>query len=401
MKQRSRLQIFVLIDALGWWLLEGRDFLDDWLPHRRPLRTVLGFSSGAIPTILTGLPPATTGHWNLLYYDPQGSPFHWVRRFSFLPQSLMDHRITRRLVTEMGRRMLGMGPGFECCVSPRLLPWFNWVEKKNIYDRGGISGAPSIFDQLGDQGVSFRVYSYHEASDAEILRRAESDLENSDASFFFVYLCEMDMFLHLHCHEPSKIEEKLRWYKQGLERMFELARRIDPDARLTVTSDHGMAPVQHHFDLLRELEPLGLKMPEDYLAVFDSTMARFWFFNDRARRLVNDAFADLPCGQWLTDENLKREGVFFSDRRFGEQIYLLNPSWLLSRSDFNGMGWMPSGMHGYHPDDSYSHAVFLASHKPEREMYNIADVYLCMCEAAQIPHRGCSPALAGTTSEAH
>jgi len=35
---------------------------------------------------------------------------------------------------------------------------------------------------------------------AEILKKTESDLRNSDASFFFVYLCEMDMFLHLHCH---------------------------------------------------------------------------------------------------------------------------------------------------------------------------------------------------------
>jgi len=182
MSRTRPISIFVLIDALGWRYLDGRSFLDEWLPYRRPLRTVLGFSSGAIPTILTGLPPATTGHWNLFYYDPQGSPFRWMRQLRFLPQWLLDHRITRRLITELGRRVLGMGPGFECCVSPRLLPWFNWVEKKNIYDRGGITGAPSIFDQLSKDGIAFRAYSYHELSDTEILKRAESDLEQSDAS---------------------------------------------------------------------------------------------------------------------------------------------------------------------------------------------------------------------------
>ena len=66
MSQRPQMQIFVLIDALGWRFVEGRDFLNDLLPYRSPLRTVLGFSSGAIPTILTGVPPAVTGHWNLL-----------------------------------------------------------------------------------------------------------------------------------------------------------------------------------------------------------------------------------------------------------------------------------------------------------------------------------------------
>jgi hypothetical protein len=124
-------------------------------------------------------------------------------------------------------------------------------------------------------------------------------------------------------------------------------------------------------------------MPEDYLAVFDSTMARFWFFNHRARQAVNTAFANLPCGRWLTDDDLETGGVLFADRRFGEQIYLLDPGWLLSRSDFNGAGWMPSGMHGYHPEDSYSDAIFLASHLPGFEVQTIADVYPCMREAAQ------------------
>ncbi len=381
---RSRpLSLVVLIDALGWRYLENQSFLEHWLPYRRPLRTVLGFSSGAIPTILTGLPPATTGHWNLFYYDPEGSPFQWMKYFRFLPQSVVDHRITRRLVTEVGRRFLGMGPGFECCVSPRLLPWFNWVEKKNIYDRGGITGAPSIFDQLAVEGISYRAYSYHESSDAEIFRRAESDLENSDATFFFIYLCEMDMLLHLHCHEPAQIKLKLDWYAANLERLFERARRLDPEARLTLISDHGMTPVRNHFDLLGRLEPLGLRMPEDYLAVFDSTMARFWFFNDRARQAVANAFDSLPCGRWLTDEELTSAGVFFSDRRFGERIFLLHPGWLLSRSDFNGAAWMPAGMHGYHPDDSYSDAIFLTSHPPSFEVKTIADVYPHMREGAQ------------------
>jgi len=103
--------------------------LADLLPYQRPLRTVLGFSSGAIPTILTGLPPARTGHWNLFYYDPKGSPFQWLRLFRFLPKKVLDHRVTRKIVKELGRRVLGMGPLFECCVSPALLPWFNWVNR--------------------------------------------------------------------------------------------------------------------------------------------------------------------------------------------------------------------------------------------------------------------------------
>lgn len=384
MNSKRPISIVVLIDALGWKYLEQRPFLDKFLPYRRGVRTILGFSSGAIPTILTGKPPAVTGHWNLLYYDPQNSAFRWARYFDFLPQRVLDHRFTRRVVTEVGRRFLRMGPSFECCVSPPLLSWFNWVEKKNIYSEGAISGAASIFDDLSRRGIPYRAYSYHELSDTDILDRAEADLKGTDARFFFIYLSEMDMFLHLHCDQSEQITSKLRWYEDRIAKLFELARTIDSDAHLSVISDHGMTPVSHHYDLLGELEPLGLRMPDDYLAVFDSTMARFWFFTEAARRFVVDRFSALPCGRWLLDDELKREGVFFPDGRFGEQVFLLHPGWLLSRSDFNGARWMPAGMHGYHPDDPYSDAILLSNYeRPGSPVQHIADVHRHMCGSIQ------------------
>ena len=96
----STVALFVLIDALGWTYLQDREFLNDWLPYRTPLRTVLGFSSGAIPTILTGEDPAKTGHWNLFYYDPRRSPFQWMRRLDFLPDQVLDNRISRKLIQQ-------------------------------------------------------------------------------------------------------------------------------------------------------------------------------------------------------------------------------------------------------------------------------------------------------------
>jgi hypothetical protein len=377
-----RLHLFVLIDALGWQFLQGRDFLSDLLPFRTSLRTVLGFSSGAIPTILTGLPPAQNGHWNLFYYDPVGSPFRWLRHFSFLPDGILNHRVTRKLLKEMGRNLLGLGRNFECCVSPRLLHWFNWVEKRNIYDRGGITGAPSIFDQLSEEGIPYRVYSYHAWSDEEILKRARRDLKAGQCSFFFLYLCEMDRFLHDHCKDQAQVEKRLGWYASGLRDLFEFARKLDSEATFTVFSDHGMTPVKHHYDLLGQVEALGVDMPSDYLAVYDSTMARFWFFNPRARQGIVERLKTLSCGRIVPEEEQRQLGIWFPDRRYGELIFLMNPGWLIARSDFNGRGWMPAGMHGYHPDDQYSDAIFLSNRKPRTAMRTIADIYECLREAA-------------------
>lgn len=376
--RQKQLSVFILIDALGWRYVEGRDFLNDLLPHRQPLKTVLGFSSGAIPAMLTGVPPAVNGHWNLFYFDPQGSPFRWFRHFLFLSDRLLDQRITRRLLKEAGRRLLGLGPLFECCVSPRLLPYFNWVERRNIYDRGGITGAPSIFDQLHEQGVPYRVYSYHHSTDAEILRDAGRDISNETASFYFLYLSEMDMFLHMNCNAPEKIEERLRWYDRELRKIFAAARQANKEATFTIVSDHGMTPVTRHYDLLQHFEGTKLRMPGDYLAVYDSTMARYWFFTERARQEILGILSQVSCGRLLSDAELKRLGIFFPDRRFGEAVFLLDPGWLFSRSDFNGSSWMPSGMHGYDPDDSYSDGVFLSNRRPPSKVNSVQDVHTCM-----------------------
>ena len=87
MKADQRISIFVLIDALGWPCAEMHGFLADALPDRKSLRTVLGYSSGAIPTILTGYPAGPHGHWNLLYFDPSGSPSAGSDTFNFFRTS--------------------------------------------------------------------------------------------------------------------------------------------------------------------------------------------------------------------------------------------------------------------------------------------------------------------------
>jgi predicted AlkP superfamily pyrophosphatase or phosphodiesterase len=257
------------------------------------------------------------------------------------------------------------------------------VEKRNIYDRGGISGARSIFDQLSEKGIPYRVYTYHHWTDEEILRHALKDVRESDASFFFVYLSEMDMLLHDHWKEPQRAEQRLRWYAGRLRELFDSARETDADVTLVVTSDHGMTPVREHYDLIKQVESLGFSMPEDYLAVYDSTMGRFWFFSGRARQEFSALLSTLPCGRILPDDELRQLGILFPDRRYGEIIFLLHPGWLISTSDFQVRGWTPTGMHGYHPDDPYSDAVFLSNRKPLSEMRSIADVYQCLQEAVE------------------
>jgi hypothetical protein len=373
--------IFVLIDALGWKVIEGRRFLDALLPFRRPLRTVLGFSSGAIPTILTGRLPSETGHWNLFYFDPKGSPFWWLRYFRFLPPWALDHRVGRKLLKELGRRFLGLGPLFECCVKPSVLRYFNWVERRNIYEPRGITNTRSIFDELLSHNISHRVYTYHDMNDRQIVNKALQDIAKGQAQVLFLYLSELDMFLHTHCNDSGKVGDRLHEYDLDLARLYEAARERCGAVSMTIFSDHGMTPVREHYDLVRDIEALPYRSPADYLTVYDSTMARFWFFSDEARVAITKVLSANRCGRILSDAELRRLGVLFEDRRFGDLVFLLHPGWLIAESDFNGHSWKPAGMHGYHPEDCYSDAVFLSNRRPPFPVESIADVFRCMKEA--------------------
>jgi hypothetical protein len=122
-----------------------------------------------------------------------------------------------------------------------------------------------------------------------------------------------------------------------------------------------MVDVRVTVDVMARVAALPFRRGRDYLAFFDSTMARFWWHDPRARDAITAALAAEPRGRWLSQAELAREGVAFADARYGDDVFLLEPGALLVPSF---MGRSPlAAMHGYdpaHPDM----AGILASNRP-------------------------------------
>jgi hypothetical protein len=75
--------------------------------------------------------------------------------------------------------------------------------------------------------------------------------------------------------------------------------------------------------------------------------------------------------------------VYFEDHRYGEMIALLAPGCIVAESGFNGSGWRPAGMHGYHPDDPYASAVYLSSATPQQKPKTVREIFSIMQGAAR------------------
>ena len=96
--------IFILIDALGWEWVKPHPFLRSIAPYRRPLESVLGFSTSAIPSILTGLYPQEHGRLTLFQRAQGRSPFADLKLLCAMPPALVENRYVRYGTKLLARR---------------------------------------------------------------------------------------------------------------------------------------------------------------------------------------------------------------------------------------------------------------------------------------------------------
>jgi len=395
---KALLPLFVFVDACGWEIIKKDPFLASIAPNRRRLTSVFGYSSACVPSILSGRRPVEHRNWNYFVYDPANSPFRSLRCLRWLPSALTGRRIFRRLLSRLIKKRLSFRGYFDLYNIPfQHISLYNFSERKNPLQPGGLNQGPNIFDYLAQRHVDYFVsdpgreeFFNHTALMAAV--KAEQ------IDFSFQYWPGLDGLLHALGNRSPEISVKLRVYEDWIGQLLTAAREHYAETRLYVFSDHGMANCDILLDIKKEMEALPVRIPNDYAVVYDSTMARFWFFNDRARELVTNRLQEIPNGRIVPDEELKELGALFPDRYFGELIFLAKEGVLIVPSH---MGARPiRGMHGYHPTDIHSYASLCSNQEniPEN-VTSITDLFQLMTRDADLAKaRNVAPGMAVCTA---
>ena len=382
---KAILPLFIFIDACGWEIIRNDSFLRDAAPRRQRLDSVFGYSSACVPSILSGRWPDEHRNWCYFVYDPIHSPFKSLRPLRWLPRAVTSRRVFRRWLSKFVKARLKFRGYFDLYNIPfRYISLFDFTEKKSPLKPGGLNRGPNLFDFLEIHGVPHHV-SDPARSELENLDRVAADLRAEQIDFAFVYWPELDGLLHRVGNQSPEVPAKLRQYEQWIARLLATAQEHYAEVRLYVFSDHGMANCDELLDLKRRIDTLNLRMEDDYAAVYDSTMARFWFFNQRARREIGECLRQVPQGRVLSDGELRELRVFFPDRYFGEMIFLVREGVLIVPSD---MGERPiRAMHGYHPGDSHSYAALLTNQREiPADIRAIPDMFRLMTRDAELAH---------------
>jgi predicted AlkP superfamily pyrophosphatase or phosphodiesterase len=368
----KKLTLFVFIDAFGWEVYKNYGFLGDLLPHARKLETTFGFSSAADPSILTGRYPDEHTHWSCFYYSPETSPFKCMKLMSFLPRKIFDRWRIRHWMSRILKKFYGWTGYFELYSVPfAALPYFDYAEKRDYFVPGGIMRTDTIFDHCAAKGIRYHCSNWRK-SEPEVIADLREEIKKGQIEFAYLYLPKLDAVMHQYGTVAPQVEQKIRSLEEQVKSISELANEHYDEVALYAISDHGMANIKGNVDLISKIEATGLEFGKDYVAMYDSTMARFWFMNDRSREIINSTLSEVEEGYIVSDEELKRMHVFFEDRKFGETIFLIDAGVLIVPS-FMGLTSIP-GMHGYHPKDKDSYCFILGSNPIGENINSITDI---------------------------
>lgn len=353
-----RLVLILLVDALGWEQAGDPAFVPVLDAPRAPIRSVLGYSSANLPTIMSGRLPREHGHFAMYRRAGRNGVFAGMKPALSLVSRLTDRqwRISNWLARWLrGRGVTGYFSLYEIPLS--VLAEFDLCQRKDIYAPGAFDGMSGLADLALGSGAG-RIWNWSVPEDRAFAELA-AEIDRGEKRVLFLYTPALDGLMHATGPESGAVRTALAGYARRIEGLYEGARQRYDEVRVFVFGDHGMAPVGGVHDLRSELELAGFGVGGPVLYFLDSTMARFWFRSAADRRRVEELLARHTWGRVLGDDELTSLGALFPDRCYGDLLFLLDEGEILVPSFMSARP--VRGMHGYHPDARHSFTVLLSN----------------------------------------
>ncbi|WP_294964994.1 alkaline phosphatase family protein [Sulfurimonas sp.] len=365
----KKLVIHTFIDAFGYEIYRHYPcFLKGIVTNSKPLKSVLGFTNTCLPSILSGQYPQEHKQASLFFHSDD-SPFKWMKPLSFLPGFFNRFRV-RNILSKIVKKLHNYTGYFQLYSIPfDKLGYFDFTEKKDYF----VPGAPfnTIFDYCVQNNIDYHCSNWRK-SESENLKAIKQDIKEEKVNFAWLYLPSLDGTMHTHGTTSDTTRARVAYLDKELRAVYEEALEHYDEVSFYVFSDHGMYDVTTGYDLISDIEALDLEYGKDYVAMYDSTMARFWFKNETAREKITKALSLVKEGSILDDDDLKRVKTYFEDGRFGELFFLMDPKVMINPSYFGKN--LIKGMHGYHPDAKGSNAAILSNKKIDDSILSITDI---------------------------
>ena len=343
------------------------------------------FSFEPDAAFLCGRYPEETDSGTHFWYAPESSPFYWLKGWGGALDRLPHlGQLALRRALRLGVRRRGK-PVLTARIPFALLPYFDAARSHYPTERG-FSDFPTVFDLLSRQGRRF-LYLGAPVTGSRSENIWEDLCRTSTEEFDLVYLFAGDLDEVGHQYGPDSAE-----YEEAVLCMGEFIQRVRAHLshelggpKTLIFGDHGMVGVHQTVDVLSVLKSLPLQAPRDYLYFLDSTLARFWFFNDKARQIVSEAMSELKGGRLVSEDDRNTYQIRYPHDRFGELIWWADSRTIILPNFWQGQKPV-KGMHGYRQEVRPNHAGFvlmdrdlgLATHRSLAQPIPMTDLFATM-----------------------
>ncbi len=346
--------IFVLIDALKSSYLNEKNLPFLWSltqKNKYCINVVPGPGFCERSEIFSGLDSFDSGFFTAIGYDPSNSAF---RGHSFLPF---------RIIALFSKRLSGaLFWRYTKLKKIRMLPYaipYSILNKFSLTEDGEkiYVNHADLFDVLKRSNKSYSLSCFTSlASETpsinQIVSKVEKEIE-SGTYFIPSYIGTIDEKGHEYGNDIESLRVHLLQVDSVLKQLYELAK--DSGYSICFLGDHGMIPVTKYVDIISPLKRLGLKLNKDYCFFLDSTIARFWFFNDISKKKITDMLYSLFVndGIIVDSSNYKEHRIPLDVKNvdgqplYGDILWFANKGVLISPDFFHHSNSTEKGMHGY------------------------------------------------------
>ncbi len=245
-------------------------------------------------------------------------------------------------------------------IPPKALKYFTASQHKPIYYINSTK-IPTIFDELRNRDIPFRFIEPSIINgDKGILEKIKKYAKDDKTRFWYLKFSGFDMEGHIYGPEPSSFKEKIFTTEIYIRQIIDLLGGID-NINLLILADHGMSRVHNYIDLMKELEKIKeIRLYKDYIIFLDSTLARFWFFNNNKSILI-DYLNGLEYGHIVTDKEKDLLKIPEDRMQIGDVMFVVDEGYIIYPDFWSGKR-KAKGMHGYaYSKSKESLPIFIAN----------------------------------------
>jgi predicted AlkP superfamily pyrophosphatase or phosphodiesterase len=308
------------------------------------------------PAYFAGLEPQQSNICNLFEYDPENSPFRFLRPWGLLTSTVDRAGLSgpfRKVIKRIARwneARKGNDASANVLTTQKvplnLLHFFSPSEKHFTDAPNALGNNETVFDAFRRAGKPWAWIGYprHFGSTQSILSHYQ---DSPQCDIVYLHFSELDWVGHRYGPNSLQMEEAIAKMDRAVRGVLEEPLRRGRTA--VIFGDHGMVEIKYVLDLKSTLDSLHLTIGRDYLYFLDSTQVRLWFFSDRSEEVVGKALSQINGGRILGEDERKQLGVDFIDNRYGDMLFVVDGPGLIHPSYFSRGKAPPKGMHGYIP----------------------------------------------------